>query len=195
MSLATRAGDIYYTFRFLKILTTPWTETDAFKLGLIDDKGKRDKSNRIDTSEKKTAYTTFYRLAFNIKRLLERLPGGTSKFASYAAALFLLKEKFGISDKNIEKILRETNMDTLDFMSENAQWFVLADKKLSPGIYRVKNEKLIESTLEEFVNSKDQIRVLDESYPIDYVMGLPIYKAIHLNTNQAVYITTGEIYK
>lgn len=195
MSLATRAGDIYYTFRFLKILTTPWIETDAFKLGLIDDKGKRDKSIRIDTSEKKTAYTTFHRLAFNIKRLLERLPGGTSKFASYAAALFLLKEKFGVSDKNIEKILRETNMDTLDFMSENTQWFVLADNKLSPGIYRVKNEKLVESTLEEFVHPKDQIRVLDESYPIDYVMGLPIYKAIHLNTNQAVYITTGEIYK
>ena len=47
MSLASRAGDLYYSFRFVKLLTTPWVESDAYKLGLIDENGKRDKSVKI----------------------------------------------------------------------------------------------------------------------------------------------------
>ena len=31
MSLASRAGDVYYSFRFIKLLTTPFEETDASK--------------------------------------------------------------------------------------------------------------------------------------------------------------------
>jgi len=54
VSLATRAGDIYYSFRFVKLLTTPWSETDAYKLGIIDENGKRDKSVKLDNDEKKT---------------------------------------------------------------------------------------------------------------------------------------------
>ena len=195
MSLAARAGDVYYTFRFMKLLTTPWKETDAYKLGLIDEQGKRIKSVPLDTSEKKTAYTTFHRLVYNIKRLLERLPGGSSTFASYAAALFLLREKFNVSDKNINKIVKETNCDILDFMAEKTEWYLLSDGRLSPGIYKVKNNKVVESTLDEIVNAKDQIRVLENSYPVGEILGLSVYKAIHINTNQAVYVTLGEIYK
>lgn len=195
MSLATRAADLYYTFRFMKLLTTPWIETDAFKLNLIDEKGKRKKSVLIDNPEKKAAYTTFHRLVFNIKRLLERLPGGSSKMASYAAALYLLREHFNVSEKGIEKIIKESNCDPLDFITEKTEWYLLKDQSLSPGIYRVKNDKVVESTFEELVRAKDQIRVLENSYPVGEIMGLPVYKAIHLNTNQAIYITLGEIYK
>ena len=55
MSLASRAGDLYYSFRFVKLLTTPWEETDAYKLGIIDENGKRDKSVKLDNDEKKSA--------------------------------------------------------------------------------------------------------------------------------------------
>ena len=67
MSLASRAGDLYYTFRFVKLLTTPWEETDAVKLGILDSQGKRIKGKKISSSEEKDAYTTFHRLVFNIK--------------------------------------------------------------------------------------------------------------------------------
>ncbi len=195
MSLATRAADLYYTFRFMKLLTTPWIETDAFKLNLIDESGKRKKSVLIDNPEKKAAYTTFHRLVFNVKRLLERLPGGSSKMASYAAALYLLRENFNVSEKGIEKIIKESKCDPLDFITEKTEWYLLKDQSLSPGIYRVKNDKVVESTFEELVRAKDQIRVLENSYPVGEIMGLSVYKAIHLNTNQAIYITLGEIYK
>jgi len=193
VSLASRAGDLYYSFRFVKLLTTPWEETDAYKLGIIDEKGKRDKSVKLDNDEKKSAYTTFIRLVFNIKRLLEKVPGGRSTLASYAAALFLLKEKYSLSNSTINKILRECNIDPLDFLEEGCYWYVLENKQLSPGIYRLREERI--SNLDEMLLPKDQVRVEDDAYPVGEILGLDIYEVTHINSGQPVYVTVGELYK
>lgn len=193
MSLASRAGDLYYTFKFVKLLTTPWEETDAVKLGILDSQGKRVKGKKISTSDEKDAYTTFHRLVFNVKRLLNKLPGGSSKISSYAAALVLLREEFDVSDKSIEKIVNDCQLTIEDFLAEKNSWYVLENKMLSPGIYRLRDEKLTRNFTE--INSKDRIRVSDLSYPITSLFGLDVYEAIHVNSNQSVYITLGEIYK
>lgn len=193
MSLASRAGDLYYSFRFVKLLTTPWEETDAYKLGIIDENGKRNKAVKLDNDEKKSAYTTFIRLVFNIKRLLEKVPGGRSTLASYAAALFLLKEKYSLSNSTINKILRECNIDPLDFLEEGCYWYVLENKQLSPGIYRLREERI--SNLDEMLLPKDQVRVEDDAYPVGEILGLDIYEVTHINSGQPVYVTVGELYK
>ena len=41
MGIIKRAADLVYTFRFLKLLVTSFDKTAAFKLGIIDEKGKR----------------------------------------------------------------------------------------------------------------------------------------------------------
>lgn len=195
MSLITRAGDLVYTFRFLKLLVTPFTETDAFKLGLIDEDGKRIKSETIDDAEKKSAYTAFHRLVFNVKRLMAKAPGGSSKIASYAAALYLIREHFNLSDKNLKKLVTESRMDVMDFLAENSQWYVLDDKMLSPGVYRIRNEKVLSKSLEPLANEKDKVRVADNSFPIAEVFGIDIYEATHVNSNQKIHVAVGEIYK
>ena len=40
MSLLKSAGNIYFAYQFLTKLTTPFDKTDAFRLGIIDEKGK-----------------------------------------------------------------------------------------------------------------------------------------------------------
>jgi len=195
MSLATRAGDLFYTFRFLRMLVTPFDQTDAFKLGLIDANGKRIKTEKIDNSEKKSAYTTFHRLVFNIKRLMAKVPGGSSKLASYAAALFLIKEQHNLSDKNINKILKESNLSPLDFLAEDSKWFLLDDGMLSPGIYQLKNEKVPSDGADIVFNPKDKIMVERNCYPVGEILGLNIYSVTHINSNKEVHITLGEIYK
>jgi len=195
MSLASKAGDLLYTFRFLKMLTTPWDETDAFKLGLIDENGKRIKSEKVDSSEKKVALGPFVRLVFNVKRALGKLPGGKTTVGSYAAALFLLKEHYSVSEKNLTRICVEAGIDPLDMIAEDHAWYVLENNQLSPGIYRVKGDKLLGERLEDAVRAKDQIRILDESFPVGDVFGMNVYEAMHLTTNKMVYITLGEIYK
>ena len=36
----SRAIDLFVAYRFLRILTTPWEDQEAFKLGIIDKDGQ-----------------------------------------------------------------------------------------------------------------------------------------------------------
>ena len=93
MSLASAAGNIYFVYQFLTKLVRPFTETDAYKLGIVDETGKiLKKRSQLKTKEEKEAYTLTDTMIFNLKKLLGKIPGGKTKFASFAAALFLLKE-------------------------------------------------------------------------------------------------------
>jgi hypothetical protein len=94
MSIASSIGNIYFAYQFIKKLVTPFDQTKAYKLGIIDDNGKVLKKRRDLTSqEEKEAYTISDTLIFNLKKLLAKVPGGSTRFATFAAALFLLKEE------------------------------------------------------------------------------------------------------
>ena len=196
MGVIKRAADLAYTFRFIRMLVMDWKNWDAYKEGLIDENGKRIKSVKMDTDAKKSAYTPFIRLAANTKRLLSKIPGGGSKLGSFAAGLFLIKEQYGLTDDDLDKILTKMEIDVLDFLNEDNQWFVLEDKSISPGMYRIKDEKIINSTYEPMVLPKDQIKIYEDlNFPVGSVFGMDIYQATHVKTNQRIYITTSEIYK
>jgi len=195
MGLVKRAADLTYTFRFIRMLVMKWENWDAYKLGIIDENGKRNKDTKLDSDEKKSAYTPFIRLAANVKRLLNKIPGGGSKLGSFAAALYLIKERYSLSDRQLGKILRECGVDASGLLAEENQWFVLEDRQLSPGIYRVYNPKLLNHSYEEMVWAKDQIRIEEDSYPVGDVFGIDIYEATHVKTNQKVFISINEIYK
>ena len=99
----SRVIDALVAYRVLKLLVTPFNKTEAYKLGIIDDKGKvLKKTKQLKTSEEKEAYTVLTKFIFNLKRLLNQVPGGKSKFASYAAAaVLLLKEE----EENEQEVL------------------------------------------------------------------------------------------
>lgn len=195
MSLATRAGDLYYTFRFLKMLTTPFEQTDAFKLGIIDAQGKRIKSKKITTSEEKDSFTTFHRLVFNIKKLLEKVPGGSSRIASYAAALFLLREKYELTDNSINKILDKMGLEPLDFMAEQTGWYVLENNELAQGVYKLRNDHLEIMQCNDVAFKGDTVRVKEGCAPIGDIFGLNVYMVEHINSRQSLYVTVGDIYR
>ena len=91
--LAESVVDIYVAYKFVKILSQPWKETDAFKLGIIGKKGKvLIKRRNLKTGEQKAAYTIFHTLIWNIKRILDKLPPTRTRIGSFAAALWMLKE-------------------------------------------------------------------------------------------------------
>ena len=92
---ASRGADLYFVFRFLRLLTMKYTSTEAYKLGIIDKKGKAlKKSSELETVKEKASYTMLHRLVFKIRGLIEKIPViGKSILLNYAAALFLLKEQ------------------------------------------------------------------------------------------------------
>ena len=194
MGILSRSGDLVYTMRFLKLLTTKWEDTNAFKLGLIDNTGKKLKKPK--TEEEKSAYNLFHRLVYNIKKLINQVPGGKSKFASYASALLLLREHFDLSDDNIEKILDALDIKDEDCLGESTVWYQTKDGMLSPGTYKLDVEdKMINTTLEEFGKKNDKIVVEMNSYPVDNLIGFDIYEVIHSSTGQKIYVTAGELTK
>lgn len=195
MGIIKKAADLTYTFRFIRMLVLDWKEWDAYKLGIIDEQGKRDRNIKLDTSEKKDAYTPFIRLCANIKRLVANIPGGGSKLGSFASALYLIKEQYGLTDSNIESITQKLGVDKLDIILENNSWYMLEDGSIAPGVYRVHESKLINKTCDDIVWRKDQIRIHDNCQPIGDVFGIPIYEATHMKTNQKVFITVNEIYR
>ena len=105
--MASKIADLVLVYQFIKRLTTPFNETPAFDLGIIDERGNRIKSKELKTTEEKNAYGYFDRLVFNVKKLLERLPGGKNRLASYAAALFLIKESHKPEREYTTKDLQE----------------------------------------------------------------------------------------
>lgn len=199
MGIVKSAADLLYTFRFLKLLVTPFEETDAYKAGIIDENGQRRKDFNKNTLDNRKAYqeyyTPFHRLVYNIKRFLSNAPGGSSRLASYASALYLIRENFGISEKSLQKGLTEAGYDVTDMIAENNQWFVLEDQRLSPGIYRSKYEKCLNNAFHNEVKKFDKIRVEDKAYPVGQIFGINIYEAVHMPTRQKIYISAEELLK
>ena len=75
--------ELYLLSKLITYMTQEWTETDAYKLGIIDKKGNFLKKYRqLKTSEERLAFSTLHRFAFNLKKLIESLPGGKSKVVS-----------------------------------------------------------------------------------------------------------------
>ena len=60
MGLVKRAADLAYTFRFIRMLVMDWKNWDAYKLGIIDENGKRDRSVSLNTDEKKISIYSFH---------------------------------------------------------------------------------------------------------------------------------------
>ena len=186
MGIIKRAGDLVYTFRFLKLLVTNFEDTEAFKLGIIDEKGKRIK--RPESSDERNVYTPFHRLVYNIKKLI---PGG--KIGSYASALYLIKEHFSVSEKIIKEALNKAGVDHLDLLEESSQWFILDDGRMSPGSYKVREGKMLNKSLDEMVRKKDVVVADENCYPVGDIFGMPVYEMTHRNTNQKVYVTISEL--
>lgn len=100
-----RLVDLFLVYQFIVRLVTPFNQWDAFRLGIIDDKGKVIKKRAtLTTQEERSAWGYFDILAANIKKLLAKVPGGESKLMSYAAAGLLLREQDKIKDMSEDEI-------------------------------------------------------------------------------------------
>lgn len=194
MSIISRTADLYYTFRFLKILVTPWEKMDAFKYGIVDGKGSvLKKSSELKTSDEKSSYTMFHRLVFNIKKLLNKLPFGRTRIASYAAALYLLKEETGMSEKAIQKIFERLEDVEVDMVLNENTWFLTKNRELQPGRYTLCRDTALIRTAEFVAHRGSKIKVTEAVIPSGNFLGIPIFKVLHESTNQYIYISTEDI--
>ena len=99
----TRFVDSIIAYRILRMLVTPFTETDAYRLGIIDANGKElKKMNQLNTVDEKDAYSILHRMIFRLKRIIEKVPVENKKLASFAAALALVKEHANVDKEPLD---------------------------------------------------------------------------------------------
>jgi len=197
MGILKSAADVVYTIRFLKLLVTPFEDTEAFKAGIIDEDGKKRKDFSMDTMDNRDAYrshyTAFHRLVFNLKKLMAKAPGGTSIVARYGAALALIKEHGNLTDKNLQKIHENTGVDILDVLMENSKWYVLDNGELGEGTYRMRYDSITD-TGDDIIRADDQIRVFEKNFCHD-ILGISVYEGTHVRSGKRVLFSANEIKK
>ena len=201
-----RAIDLFVTYRFIKLLVTPFEKTEAYKLGIIDKDGKRKTEQTVargvrptdlNTAEKKNAYTVLHKLVFNIKKIFGKVPGLRTKLGTYAAALFLLKDTFkehvedpDIFEKEFMKYLKEEGYEIDNTISEEVIGF---GEVLPKGEYTLVNDIL--NSEEEELQAKvgDKVVAYDDEAPIDTVLGVEIFPIVHVKTQEKIYVSLEDI--
>jgi hypothetical protein len=189
--LISRTADLFYAFRFLKLLTTSWDKMTAFELGIIDDSGKVIKKPK--TNEEKSAYTVFHRLVFNVKRLVSKLPFGKTKLASYATALFLIKEHTGIPESKLRSIMEEVIGEKIPDQHFNENKWFESDTGLNQGIYTLIEDAVSPITGDVIALKNTKVEVKEKTEAHSNILGKNIYKVIHIPTQQEIYISNGDI--
>ena len=193
-----RAIDIFVTYRFIKLLVTPFEKTDAFKLGIIDADGKRtlepgtNKPTTLRTVEEKSAYTVLHKLVFNIKKIFGKVPGLRTKLGTYAAALFLLKDTFkesvddpDIFEKEFMKYLKEEGYEIDNSISEEVIGF---GEVLPKGEYKLASDILNKEEEELSAKKGDKVVAYDDEAPVDTILGIDIFPVIHIKTQEKIYV-------
>lgn len=131
-------ADTVMVYLIIKKLSTPFPEWDAFKLGIIDDKGKKLKDPK--SSQERKSWTVFDRFIANIKKILSKFVG-PSRFGAIVTAAYLLRDsQIPLLSKNlltedinltanmqlnIKQLMNETKIETYNSDNEMFLMFMI----------------------------------------------------------------------
>ena len=189
-----RAIDLLITYRVIKMLVTPFEKTDAYKYGIIDKNGKVLRKNKtLTVAKEKDSYTILHRFVFNLKRLINLIPGGKSKLGTYAAALgLLLKEEKEINAVELEKVLykhlRENDLIKLDDdLREDVEFDFLPKGRF------IIIDDLEDLNGEKTANVGDVVYTTENQKPFDNYFGVNLYHVINEDTQKQIIVSEDNV--
>ena len=189
-----RAVDLFVTYRFLKLLVTPWNKQEAYKQGIIDKNGKALKKARdLSTEAERESFTLLHRLVFNCKRIMQKIPLVRTQLGTYATALFLLKEKYNLDslpEGEINKFLMENKLVSFD---DNISEEVIGFGSMLPmGEYKLKDQVTAD---DEEIDAQpgDIVSALEDTPPSDRILGVDVFPVIHQRSNKIIYVSLEDI--
>ena len=189
-----RAIDLLITYRIIKLLVTPFEKQEAYKYGIIDNDGKvLRKTKDLVTAKEKDAYTVLHRFVFNLKRLINIIPGGKSKLGTYAAALgLLLKEQKDINAVELERTLYKHLVDNKliaygDDLNESVGFDYLPEGRFT-----------VIDNLEDLNGQKtaevgDIVYTTENQKPFDNYFGVNLYYVINEDTKKQIIVSEDNI--
>ncbi len=152
-------------FRIVQLLTTPFEDLDAYRLGLIDDEGKQLK--KPQTEEEKRAWTLLTRVVVRVKRamLYSSVAGSV---ASIAAAYWLVKECY------THRVLytTESMVEQFEILAENAEEYLPLEEAV-----------LVQSILNEDAPVNSTAGLPGEHEPVVTPAAARRYREFNVSTN------------
>ena len=183
-----RVIDALIAYRVLKILVTPFNKTQAFKMGIIDDKGKvlikskqlsRAFPNSQAQAQARKSYTLLIRFVFNLKRLLSKIGVRGPIGSAAAAAIAFFREENGCNVQVEKLVYKQLKKHGFEFeVNENY------GEPLRHGSYRV-NRDICNLEGDIVINIDEEI--VYEGHT-DTIMGHDVFKY------RDVYLTTEDLY-
>lgn len=177
-----RVIDSLIVFRILKMLTTPFEKTPAYKFGFIDQNGVRVKfitdpenknqklANNPKSKEEKNSLTPLHRLVFNLKKLIRKVPGGKSQLASYAVALGLLKEHTNLDSEQADqlfedfyRLLKDEDAFQPEMIEEAQDIGKLCSLKMHGSDYHLRTQ------IKQNFDENEEIKIYPEKSPVTNV--------------------------
>lgn len=190
-----KIADQAFALRLLRLMTMPVEKTGAFKAGIIDKNYKLIKDKKELTGDDRKVYTTFHKLAFNLRKLIRKVPVvGKLSLSSYLAALWLIKDHTEMTDEDISKVLSEvTGKNLEDITLVETTLFINKNNQLEKGTYILNKNLLLPITSEELVKEGTEVIVDESKKPCGSILGTPVFEVYHPKTKNRVYITPGDI--
>ena len=176
----SRIIDGLIAWRLIKLLTTRFDRTEAYKLGIIDDKGKvLIKSKDIKDKKQRNAYTLLIRFVFNLKRMLGKIGLRSRLGSAAAAAIAFFKEQYGENP--------EVERQVYKYIKEQGFEFEISEtygEPLTEGTYKVKHD-IYDLEGDVVINMDESIEFTETT---DTIMGYDVFKY------DGVYLTTEDLY-
>ena len=193
-----QAIDLFVAYRFLRILTTPWEDQEAYKLGIIDKDGKLlRKRNTLKTDAEKKSFTLLHRLIFNLKRILHKIPVVRSKIGTYATALYLLKQHFAGQVENedtIEKAFTGWLVDNGYLTKEELEESVIGiGATLPKGTYKLTQDIFAGNEGDIKGKKGDTVVAFADTPPTGSVIGQDIFVVIHQKSKEEIYVSLEDL--
>ena len=160
--MKNKAYDKLIQYRLFEIVTTPWKDQKAFKMGIIDENGSIIISRRLLTTEEKIAYPSkFYAYAWELKQILENKLTPTC-VGRALTKLFDIREKVTAEDMFSPRKIDETGTELFKHYGVNLQPMLEENYDALPleGNYELHGETIM---LEQAL------------MPVGDIMGFPVY--------------------
>ena len=132
-----------------------------------------------------------------MKKKKQKLLDARTKVVTYAAALFLLKDKFKESvddpdmfEKEFMKYLKENDIELDNEISEEVIGF---GEVLPKGNYVLVNDILNKEEEELSAKKGDKVVSFADEPPVDTVLGVDIFPVVHVKTQEKIYVSLEDI--
>lgn len=170
--------DTFVLYQFIRKLSTPFIHWKMYEKGIIDANGDFLQPKELRTADQLASYSYLDVLILNLKKLMGKVPYGSTRIATFAAALYLLREGKTYTD---EEYLTEQWIKNSDKYLDEARSMICEDEGGVPvnvastdGIAKKDNPMNVPKKIlrrhklkEEIVNQSSNDSLGDYDFPMN----------------------------